>query len=662
MLEAHFKSYLDKVKKAAVVPTDAEMRKAFSAAGWSAGEIDEAIAYVKGVSAPAPIIPPPPKPVEPPQSVQPLPSSRPAIPPAAPVTREVNWPTPTPPVAPKPAPAPAAPLAPQPAPSFRAPVAPQPTPAPQSYIITPPAAPAEAPRGGRGSRVLFLVLALLVLIGGGVAYAYIEKLGPFYNPPFDSTNLAVGALESELAAKSYKYEGSLVVEAAPRDSDLEPLDLNLGEEYSFFTIFPALDFKFEMKNEGGLERQDGSPVASRVHLTGSGSGFGMSGSFDVELVQKDTDIYVKLSKIPSIPFVGKMDLSAIANKWVKISRDDLLALGGTARDLEEIDQFAKLDLKQLEGEARVYAQAVDASGIFYFKNPPRGDAVNGASAYRYDLGISLDGLIKFMVQLYGPGFDQDEINDIKQDPYFTKAFEYVNKNSTLHLWFDAETKHLVKTEYSFRGAVADIPAFDSKQIVMKGSFARTGINEPVDIGAPTDTMPFEDAYLAYMGISKEEHLLSTQESQIEGLRFLLTLYYDKYSKYPQTLQDLSEVSFSNQSIPQDVILKAPYLYFPAQKDYKLQYEIKLPEYTPKIDRYSIGSYVDRVWSSKYISGKNTATAKILSTEAAALSKKDTDKDGVTDLLEDYIGTSKTEKDTDGDGTSDFFEFDSPVRR
>ena len=60
----------------------------------------------------------------------------------------------------------------------------------------------------------------------------------------------------------------------------------------------------------------------------------------------------------------------------------------------------------------------------------------------------------------------------------------------------------------------------------------------------------------------------------------------------------------------------------------------------------------------YLDGQNTADAKNLSVEAAAASNIDSDKDGVPDALERYLGTNPNLSDTDHDGFSDYTELTS----
>ena len=56
-----------------------------------------------------------------------------------------------------------------------------------------------------------------------------------------------------------------------------------------------------------------------------------------------------------------------------------------------------------------------------------------------------------------------------------------------------------------------------------------------------------------------------------------------------------------------------------------------------------------------VDGSNTADKSGISQEAKKIQYVDSDKDGASHSLEDYIGTNKYNKDTDGDGKTDGYE-------
>jgi hypothetical protein len=76
------------------------------------------------------------------------------------------------------------------------------------------------------SLLVGIVVGIVVLaVGGGVGYAYMQKLGPFAHIPYAEDNLLSGLLDSfsHINTSSYKLSGSLGV--GPRDTDAKPFEL-----------------------------------------------------------------------------------------------------------------------------------------------------------------------------------------------------------------------------------------------------------------------------------------------------------------------------------------------------------------------------------------------------------------------------------------------------
>jgi hypothetical protein len=83
--------------------------------------------------------------------------------------------------------------------------------------------------------------------------------------------------------------------------------------------------------------------------------------------------------------------------------------------------------------------------------------------------------------------------------------------------------------------------------------------------------------------------------------------------------------------------------------FKLVYDIKLPVYTQNqnIQSYlkmNYGSGSSLLYGLKVVDGMNTMDHTSLSLEADAQNKIDSDKDGLSDALERYIGTNPMKKD------------------
>jgi hypothetical protein len=114
------------------------------------------------------------------------------------------------------------------------------------------------------------------------------------------------------------------------------------------------------------------------------------------------------------------------------------------------------------------------------------------------------------------------------------------------------------------------------------------------------------------------------------------------------------------SVLEDIYTKNKFVYkrVPAQgkveENFTLSYTIKLPKFMDSL----VNPFEEKnnKMVLKYVEGVNTANNKILSIEAEKNNIIDTDKDGLTDKFEVYIGTNKILKDTDKDGFTDLKEF------
>lgn len=703
MLESHFKAYLDRLKKLPELPPEMEMRKAFSAAGWSPADIEEALAYVnpKTVAPPAPVMPAPQVPASRPIDQSPAP-----IPPATPIAREpiapatplppritpvqtpppfkpiqpvapspapepvkVSWPSstpPTPPAAQRPVP-PQPPTPPQP-PLARTMVAPQPASSPSSYVVTPGSQPlASKPASSHRSRNLVTFLLILAILGAGIAYAYVQKIGPFFDPPYPTDFFFSGMAKKMLEVDSYSYDLSFSLKTEPREESTSLYDYDFSTD-RYISAIPPVDIKGEITSEGAIEGVLASNPDSRAKVAGSFSALDIATEFDLDVVKKGDLVYINVHKVPAVFLFSELKLQPLLNKWIEFNVNDFgsvvdpLLVQEFAEELGDAGITTDAEKKEL---ARKLAAAFDAHKAFTLHSNPSFGSVGGVGAYRYSFKINLDGLLAAMQEIV-----LSLVNDVKplsleeqlelkaqmlkeiSSPEFAevrKFVEYINQNGTTELWIDAETGHLLQAAYSLRFAPKSLPALKDKQLHFEFKQTLSNIDKPQTIEAPTETIPHEEALILMSGKSRQAFLHEKQSSQIQALQSELHYRQSVRGSYPETLQDV----LGGKTV-QDVVAKVPYLYFPSATNYKLLYQIDLPPKEAQPDYYSVveQAYPGNILALKYVNGTNTATADVLSLEAAALAKKDTDKDGVSDALEEYVGTSKTLADTDKDGIKD----------
>ncbi|MEK7187901.1 MAG: hypothetical protein AAB691_03610 [Patescibacteria group bacterium] len=304
-------------------------------------------------------------------------------------------------------------------------------------------------------------------------------------------------------------------------------------------------------------------------------------------------------------------------------------------------------------------------------------------------------------------FDQATLEFLK-GPSFNAVFAYLEKNTSLTVWIDPKTGDPLKTTYSIR-LVPGNGALDDQQLRLTFNLELEDINEGIQVDAPKDAISFDEAQMKLSGLSREQFLLQRAKASVSSVRSALLSYKSIMLKYPTSLDELkktrkelqavapkkptastSNISmgmainedldyldyydrYDNQpllkTIPLDPTGK-PFGYKPQGADFALTYDILIPPYVTGTNPTYIYSYAygedyysldyqtrlkttpQRMIQEFYVHGKNTATSKVLSEEALRQSKVDSDKDGVSDWFEGYIGTNKNKADTDGDAYSD----------
>lgn len=98
---------------------------------------------------------------------------------------------------------------------------------------TPPSTPIPAavtppihtrPKGLKTILLIICVIVVVGLLGGGFAYAYFEKIGPFAHAPYDEHHLISGLLAKANAIPASTYESSVALTVEPRDVNAKPFD------------------------------------------------------------------------------------------------------------------------------------------------------------------------------------------------------------------------------------------------------------------------------------------------------------------------------------------------------------------------------------------------------------------------------------------------------
>ena len=106
------------------------------------------------------------------------------------------------------------------------------TPATVSPVITAPPKPAYTLPSNR-SKIPFLSigisLAVLLVLGGGVAYAYMLRIGPFSISSYTEENIFSGMLLKFNQIETAKYSASGALSVVPRDKDAKPFVIDTAQ-------------------------------------------------------------------------------------------------------------------------------------------------------------------------------------------------------------------------------------------------------------------------------------------------------------------------------------------------------------------------------------------------------------------------------------------------
>lgn len=480
----------------------------------------------------------------------------------------------------------------------------------------------------------------------------------------------------------------------------QPGIVNIMNLQKSFSSMPA-GAKFEATLSGASVKTSEDNTNGKVHIGVSVEAGDLNASVDGEVRKVEDAIYVVVNKVPNLFF----DVSKIKTKWIKITSDDLAAYGQglVSSDPGKVQKDVTKAKEDAIKGIKTFLTLADKYHALVISKDPQKETVDGVSAYRYELQFNKDTLADFYTELTSEfqklydkknpiEFDQATLDYLKS-PQFAEIFNYFRKNTSLTIWADSQGIPL-KATYGLR-VVPDSGKNSSQQIKLSVSLSLHDVNMPVNIDIPSPTMSVEDATISFTGQSREQYNFSKQSSAVSTVRSALYSYKSMAGSYPNSLEDLkktradikklnpnyssktSEVSFYSSSydekpllsvVPVDTFTKQPLGYTKVGDDYTLTYTQKLPPYVSGTEiPYSLydSSYLSpiptigsrsssntRIVSLKYVEGTNTADSKVISREATALAKTDSDGDGLSDSIEAYIGTNPNKKDTDGDGTSD----------
>ncbi|MBU0597361.1 hypothetical protein KKF61_00005, partial [Patescibacteria group bacterium] len=453
-----------------------------------------------------------------------------------------------------------------------------------------------------------------------------------------------------------------------------PTDLDLQGE---LTVFMNYNEEESDKNKGIFS------------LNGSYSSAGTTMSADAEVRYTDKKAYILIRQFPSLIF---FDITPLMNKWIMFDSESgqNSFIPFNLEDTQEILP-AKDVTDTIRTELAHIARLAFEKDLI-ITNIEGSETLDGHPTHRIAITIDPEKLPAF-----SEAYRDDALNrhvDLKQyenmlknleDPAVIEKIKEFTKNFTLKVWIDQSGSAPRKLEIDTIIAPSDkVEKLKDKQIRFNFALTFDHLGEKPNVKVPDDAIDMDEVERLITGKSIEDQKLDKQTEAISDLRSALTNYERKNKKFPDSLDKLLEkpptnanTNFTNTfsmssltnsyfysyddrtSIPEDLYTDKPFEYESTGDDYRLIYTIQFPEQTEEEEDEDFGSLFSSDYSysrSKYVEGKNTATKQSLSLEAEV--NKDTDQDGLTDIKEAELGTSKYSKDTDRDGYDDKTEVDN----
>jgi len=352
----------------------------------------------------------------------------------------------------------------------------------------------EPPKRSSVWSKIFLTIIILLILGSGglVGYAYWQKIGPFSEPPFTPENLLAGLTENLAKLNSASYRVALEIKTEAREANVEPFPLNPNTENFFLGEFPVpADFRFASEASGLFNHQamdwETSNTQSQIKAELTGGDF--SFSLDLEWIKKGLDFYFRINKFPTFFF---FDLSAVKRVWVKITPADLagddwrVSFLESAPDLNE--ELQKNQEKFAEGAKKVL-QIAEEEKVITANLPKRREKLGEKIAWRYDLTVNRESLIKFYERLLAefPNSNRSGFDNLKS-PEAEKVFAYLATNGRFSIWIEEHSGLVLAMVYHLRfvpptGTAATL---ENKQISLNWRLELTGHNLPIVVTPPTD--------------------------------------------------------------------------------------------------------------------------------------------------------------------------------
>ncbi len=377
-------------------------------------------------------------------------------------------------------------------------------------------------RPHRGGLIFGLILLVIVLLGGGyLAYAYFQGMPPFGQAPYTEENIVPKIAAGFKSIQTAKQVVNVNLNLVPRDPGAKPfvpkvtsapgrrpLLVELGQ---LLRLAPQ-NLNFGTSFTSSFKRGDGllsSDWQTGVTFNGTFDDF----NFEAELEARHVadDYYFIVNKFPSFFFLSLF--SPIKGKWVHVTPEDLTATTsrssisffGGGEKLSQLEaEYAK---RREEGvkDFELMTQLALEEKFFQILGRPTMEKVAGERLYRYQLVIDREAGVRYLKKLAEEFNKQPSETQAKysaglmktvqylESEDFIEAYKYFMDNTGLFVWAD-EAGLARQVEYRLRLVPPDTATqLSDKQLLITLTSRFENINEPLVVPIPEAAMPFQEA-------------------------------------------------------------------------------------------------------------------------------------------------------------------------
>lgn len=382
----------------------------------------------------------------------------------------------------------------------------------------------------RKSRMPLLigVIAILVLLVGGLSYAYYAG----YFTPLEKTTAQ--AFESMYSAKSASFDVTATIDVSGASK------MTTEGLATFSGGVPVSKVSVTAKGMYDLSDVNNQKISTTISI-GAGSA-----NIDAELRYLNKTVYAQLTKIPAATLIPT--LSSFTNKWIALPPDgDTGALSDTPlASLPGIDSkiFSSLTTEQ---KTHLYDLAKNSHFITVTKKESP-ESINGKLAYHFYFDLDKKGITEYLNQA------ESYIHEVGKNDSRLSSFDAASgikqletiQNFVGEAWIGKTDKLLAKTDIKFSVVTMNNNEASTTKVSIIGIFDKW--NEPVTVAAPessktldeimkdmiadiedgTSSDPLIQASFDAADAKAEEAKL---KSMVTNTRASAELYYDKSKSY-----------------------------------------------------------------------------------------------------------------------------------